>query len=252
MKLRAVVVLAALIGGYAGGTLLLGRTATGLLHEVEQLGGPGPASTGGLDPALGVAAAAGSWCVLTWLVAVTGLAVMAELSEPSELSELSELSGLFGAGRGRVAQVARRRSPLLVRRIVALLLGAGLAGALGGPGPAHADPSARPVPAGVTLAVDRPGTDLSGWTPDRPVVRRSRPAPDVRLVTTVPSPQRSAAAEVVVRRGDSLWVIAARHLDAGAGAAEIAAEWPRWYSANRELIGPDPDLLRPGQRLRPP
>jgi len=56
----------------------------------------------------------------------------------------------------------------------------------------------------------------------------------------------------VVRRGDSLWSIAARHLPAGATDHEIAAAWPRWYAANRTVIGPDPDLLRPGQRLVPP
>lgn len=57
---------------------------------------------------------------------------------------------------------------------------------------------------------------------------------------------------VVVRRGDSLWSIAARHLPAGATDHEIAAAWPRWYAANRTVIGPDPDPLRPGQRLAPP
>ncbi|WP_425600034.1 hypothetical protein [Ornithinimicrobium sufpigmenti] len=33
---------------------------------------------------------------------------------------------------------------------------------------------------------------------------------------------------------------------------DIAEEWPRWYAANRELIGPDPDLILPGQELRIP
>lgn len=250
MKVRAAAVLVALVCGYAVGTLLIGGAAAGMLGEAAQVGWPGRAGGAGLDPALGVAAAVVSWCVLTWLVAVTGLAVAAEVSAPA------------GAERGhvgqvaQVAQVARRRSPLLVRRTVALLLGAGLAGALGGPGPAHADPSAGPVPAtlAVTAAVtvDRPGADLSGWTPDRPIARPLHPGQDVRLVTTVPSPDRPAANELVVRRGDSLWAIAARHLGAGAGAAEIAAEWPRWYAENRERIGPDPDLLRPGQRLRAP
>ena len=29
-------------------------------------------------------------------------------------------------------------------------------------------------------------------------------------------------------------------------------EWPRWYAANREVVGADPDLLVPGQQLAPP
>jgi resuscitation-promoting factor RpfA len=57
---------------------------------------------------------------------------------------------------------------------------------------------------------------------------------------------------VVVHRGDTLWGIAARHLGRGADDAEVAAEWPRWWRANRDVIGPDPDLLLPGTRLTPP
>jgi nucleoid-associated protein YgaU len=59
-------------------------------------------------------------------------------------------------------------------------------------------------------------------------------------------------AEVVVHRGDSLWTIAARHLGPGATDAQVAAEWPRWWAANQHEIGPDPNLLLPGQRLQPP
>jgi nucleoid-associated protein YgaU len=57
---------------------------------------------------------------------------------------------------------------------------------------------------------------------------------------------------VIVRSGDTLWSIAARHLGPDAPVAEIAAQWPRWFDANREVIGNDPDLILPGQQLRPP
>lgn len=57
---------------------------------------------------------------------------------------------------------------------------------------------------------------------------------------------------VLVRRGDTLWDIAARHLGPSATSADIAHEWPLWYQANREEIGADPDLLLPGQVLHPP
>jgi nucleoid-associated protein YgaU len=57
---------------------------------------------------------------------------------------------------------------------------------------------------------------------------------------------------VVVRPGDTLWTIAARRLGTTATPALTAATWPRWYAANRPLIGPDPDLILPGQRLVPP
>jgi nucleoid-associated protein YgaU len=59
-------------------------------------------------------------------------------------------------------------------------------------------------------------------------------------------------AAVVVRRGDTLWGIAARHLGGRATPEAVAAEWPRWYAANRAVVGPDPHLILPGQRLRPP
>jgi nucleoid-associated protein YgaU len=57
---------------------------------------------------------------------------------------------------------------------------------------------------------------------------------------------------VVVKGGDTLWSIAARHLGSTAGGAAIAEEWPRWYAANRAVIGDDPDLILPGTILRPP
>ena len=62
--------------------------------------------------------------------------------------------------------------------------------------------------------------------------------------------------EVVVERGDSLWRLAEEHLEQATGsppaAARTAAEWPRWWAANRDAVGDDPDLLHPGTALRPP
>jgi LysM repeat protein len=49
-------------------------------------------------------------------------------------------------------------------------------------------------------------------------------------------------AEIVVRRGDSLSGIAARY----------RIEWPGLYEANRAVIGENPNLLNPGERLRVP
>lgn len=76
------------------------------------------------------------------------------------------------------------------------------------------------------------------------------PAPDGGLA---PEPSRELRpAEVVVKRGDTLWAIAARHLGASATDADVAMEWPRWYTANQAVIGDDPDLIFPGTILRPP
>jgi nucleoid-associated protein YgaU len=57
---------------------------------------------------------------------------------------------------------------------------------------------------------------------------------------------------VTVRPGDSLWAIAAERLGGTPSAARIQAEWPRWYAANRRMIGTDPNLVRPGASLLVP
>ncbi|GAA1527321.1 hypothetical protein [Kribbella lupini] len=61
-----------------------------------------------------------------------------------------------------------------------------------------------------------------------------------------------ASGRHVVLRGESLWSIAAAELGAGASDSAIAARWPHWYAANRAVIGPDPDVLLPGQVLQSP
>lgn len=66
----------------------------------------------------------------------------------------------------------------------------------------------------------------------------------------VEPPSRDRA--VVVAPGDTLWDIAARELGSEPGNREIAERWPRWYASNRGVIGADPDLILPGQRLSPP
>jgi hypothetical protein len=62
-------------------------------------------------------------------------------------------------------------------------------------------------------------------------------------------PRRPAAATVLVRPGDSLWSLAADRFPAGADGARVTAAWRRLYAANRATVGPDPDLILPGQRL---
>ncbi|GAA1131693.1 LysM peptidoglycan-binding domain-containing protein [Nocardioides aquiterrae] len=50
---------------------------------------------------------------------------------------------------------------------------------------------------------------------------------------------------VTVHDGESLWSIADEHLGAG-------DRWPEIYALNRSVVGADPDLIRPAQRLRLP
>lgn len=63
-----------------------------------------------------------------------------------------------------------------------------------------------------------------------------------------PDPVRS----VVVESGDTLWALARTGLDDDATDALVAREVRRWHRENRAVVGPDPDVLEPGQRLTPP
>ncbi len=224
-----------------------------------------------LDTGLAAGAAIGAfavWALLGRLLVLAGLSTVAALRH----------------GWGSPEHLRRTgRAPAVVTQVVAALLGAGAlqtglaVGALAAPpaAPALSAPVAR---AGTSsdrasageLSLDRPGrtatpglgtsavpvTDpLVGWTPDRPSAVRRWTARDhavLRWVAPARRPGTSVREDVVVRRGDTLWDIAARHLGPGASPAAVSAEWPRWYAANRHVIGPDADLLHPGQRLRPP
>ena len=121
-----------------------------------------------------------------------------------------------------------RLLPAGARRTAALVLGLGLgvtAPVLGWVGPVQSA-YAAPLAAGPTV-------------PDWPAE---------------PSAPTEVNAHVVVR-GDCLWDIAADRLRA-AGAtptdAEIAVAVEAWWSANTAVIGPDPDLIFPGQVLQAP
>lgn len=139
-------------------------------------------------------------------------------------------------------------TPPAVRLATAALVAAAGLGttpvAHAGPEPAAVVAAAEPAPTAPDDSTPR--VPEPGWTP---VPRKPAPAPstEVGLVSSVPA--QTAPSHVVVRRGDSLWLIAARHLGPQATAQDVAEEWPRWYAANERLVGPDPDLILPGQEL---
>jgi nucleoid-associated protein YgaU len=55
-----------------------------------------------------------------------------------------------------------------------------------------------------------------------------------------------------VQPGECLWSITADLLGDDSSDRSVARDWPGLYAANRAVIGDDPDLIRPGQRLRIP
>lgn len=89
------------------------------------------------------------------------------------------------------------------------------------------------------------------WAPVRPAAPpRVSSAPEALLPAL--RHETTTVDQVVVHRGDNLWDITARYLGEGATDSEIAVEWPRWYEANRDVLGDDPDHIEPGQLLVPP
>ncbi len=113
------------------------------------------------------------------------------------------------------------------------------------PGPGY-----RPTPSSDARAGAPSSAGSPGFRPTRP----SPTTDDAGLRLLAPSPRPGAAAldTVTVRRGDSLWSIAERHLGAAATDVQVARAWPQWYAANRAVIGDDPDLIHPGTQLVPP
>jgi len=128
---------------------------------------------------------------------------------------LQALAGVADAWRGATPR------PGVVRRVAQVACGAALAGTLATP--AHA-------------SADRPRPDLLAGLPlpERAEGRAHPPRPDA----------------VTVRTGDTLWAIAEHDLGGDATDREITARWHDLYITNRAVVGPDPDLILPGQVLR--
>lgn len=155
------------------------------------------------------------------------------------LATVAAVIGLVPGAVGRGAQtIAHRCTPVLVRRLVHGVIGAAVA--------------AGPLATGGASWAAAPSAGLPNL--DR-VASVPATAPASPVSTVQPSsapilvPSRAA---VVVQPGDSLWRIAAEHLPPQHSDADVALAWPRWYAANRAVIGADPGVLSPGQTLRSP
>ncbi|MGI8761931.1 MAG: LysM peptidoglycan-binding domain-containing protein [Jatrophihabitantaceae bacterium] len=230
----------------------LGEVARGLTAPQLWVERVGP------DAAATALAATALWAVALWL----GLGLLAVL--------VAHLPGATGRAAHRVA---RTLLPRAVYRLAAGATGLGLllapvaAGAQTVPLPATTTSAPVPVPSwprsGDEPALPAPALPRSAPSTAQAPTPAPRPAP-TRAPTRAPAapsaPSRtpsppsppSTGADVVVRPGDTLWSIAARHVPAPAAEARIAAEWPRWFGANRATIGADPALITPGEVLHAP
>lgn len=154
------------------------------------------------------------WLVAGWLAA--GIATTLLASAPGFTGRV------FGAA-------SRRLLPAALRRLVAGSAGLGVLLA--------------PIPSALASA------------PAHPSAATALPAPvwpGAQAPVDRPDPPPPVEHTVRVRPGDSLWLIAAHRLGPTAGPAAVAAAWPRWYAANRDVIGDDPNLIVPGQLLSAP
>ncbi|VXB12380.1 LysM peptidoglycan-binding domain-containing protein [Nocardioides sp. AX2bis] len=174
------------------------------------------------------------WTGVLRLVVAAGTAVEpAHLPVPAGLPPWLGRAVLTACG---VALVAAPAAPALA------------AGRSDGPGTDPIAALALPAATG-----DLPGTGPGGLPlPDRVAGEAPGTAGQRSTASRRPGPTPAARTTVRVSPGDSLWQIAETQLRA-AGApvddAAVATRWQEIYAANAERIGPDPDLVLPGQHL---
>lgn len=187
---------------------------------------------------------------------VTGCCALSALGAGGWLWALTTDVALRAVRGGGVVAGSRGLSGRL-RTAVAVACGVAVlttAPAGADPGPAEPPPTSARILDGLPLP-DRAEPPERADRVHRPDPPDRRHAPDDARIRTSPQEERPAAPtarRVTVRPGDSLWAIAARHLAAHGLEAERAAVarlWPRVYDANEGVLGTDPDLIRPGQRL---
>jgi nucleoid-associated protein YgaU len=162
-----------------------------------------------------------------------GWVLIGYLEAAVALTAIGHVAGSAGA----IGRAVRRLAPRRIRDLVDIAMAVGVTATIIG---SAAPPAMAAAPTSTHTAAGSMPTEVSAgldW-----------PGLHVRLV----DPAHRQGDDVVVRPGDTLWTIAARHLPATASAAEVSAGWHAWYAANRDVIGPDPALIHPGQHLTPP
>jgi nucleoid-associated protein YgaU len=226
MSLRRLVLTAGSMGMVAVGLAELTPPVgqmTGALTAAQRT-----ADTVGADSLVIAATGLLAWAVWAW--GALGLA----------LTAASALPGLVGS-TARLATHAVL--PSAARRSAALLLGLGLG-------------VAAPVATAATvLGTPAVAAAPASGVPDWPTAAVPTPPP-VEPVPDWPGADRLEEDAYVVLRGDCLWRIAETWLrgrsDGSPTDGEVARAVDAWWTANVDVIGPDPDRLLPGQVLRPP
>jgi nucleoid-associated protein YgaU len=247
-RVAAVVVIAAATA--VCGVVLLARATSAAVSATERTRSAGAA----LDAWLGTVAAGVLGLMLLWWALASLACVLAAVRRPSRLTR--RLAGTLPRPARALVTAAIGAAVIAGATGPAALAQAARAGTVAAVDPgwpaAAAERSTEPeAPSVDTASATSPAVDPA-WAPVRPSAPAVQALPPPGLVVEQPRATLSTVEQVAVHRGDTLWDICARHLPSDATDAEIAAEWPRWYDANRAVIGPDPDHLEPGQLLSPP
>jgi nucleoid-associated protein YgaU len=160
--------------------------------------------------------------------------------------------GALGSLPALMRRLAAARVPIPVRSLAVLLTVASLTAVLTRPRPA----AATVPPPIVRLSEEASPPTGSAETPAVETENPLSTSPPGRSAGTsrVGADRAQLSTDVyVVETGDSLWRIAASVLRSGGDGqpsnAEIARFWPVIHAANRALIGDNPNLIFPGQRL---
>ncbi len=208
------------------------------------------------SPLRGLDASLGAPLALTGVVVACWLAVSWVLSVRDR------------SGGGERANDGGAPGPGPVRTALAVLGATGLVATA--TSPATWTATAAPVPGapqpGTTGTGPRAGHGPVPAVAPAPVADRHDPlpaAPEPRTPTpslwplgvehrTSRTPAVIGLTTVVVRRGDTLWSLAAASLGPSATAADISTTVRECHRLNAVVIGPDPDLILPGQLLRVP
>ena len=129
--------------------------------------------------------------------------------------------------------------------------------ALASPTPQPGSPSLSPSPAATLAPVAEPAPPAEPAPFELHAESAAGPLDDGGASTGHDVAPGSITAQAapgvhVVVRGESLWRITAELLGPDASNSAIASAWPVIYQANRSLIGENPGLIQPGQRLTIP
>jgi nucleoid-associated protein YgaU len=213
---------------------VIAATVTWRLRPTTNVGGTAP------DAAIVWCCAWLAWLLAGYLAVATAAVALAHL-----------LGGLGRAGtliRGLAPRQLRHLlDAAITTTVAASIVGtAGAASATAAPRTAVVSERA-PLVAGSPL--DWPG--LTSSSPDGDRHHRGGGS-DPPHHSPPRDPVTNRSNDVVVQPGDTLWRIAARELGPGASGAAITEAWHAWYHANHAVIGSNPSIIRPGQRLRAP